>query len=56
MNKWPILEDRVWPKDLPAEYFENNTPKWSAITPILIGLIRRVEILERELSVMRGAK
>ena len=55
MSKWPGVDDRKWPDDVPGEYFYCNWPHhvdgvtWQGVRAVLIGLCRRVEELEKQL-------
>ena len=56
MSKWPNVVDREWPRDIPGEYFYCNNPyhadgiTWQGVRCVIIGLLRRVEELEKQLG------
>jgi hypothetical protein len=54
MNKWVDYDDRNWPKDIPADYFEDGKYiKIGALPAFILSLIRRVEELEREVHTIK---
>lgn len=58
MSKWPDKKvDRVYPADVPDDYWFNDSSgqaqdgiTWAGFEAVVIGLCRRVELLERQLE------
>lgn len=53
MSKWPTVDDRNWPEDLPSEYL--HAESWGrkeiftrGLVSAVLGLMRRVDELERK--------
>jgi hypothetical protein len=60
MSKWPELNDRKWPDDVPDDYLD--TPDWgrrplraSAVSAMFIGMARRIDELERKVAQLEQA-
>lgn len=56
MSKWPELNDRDWPSDIPAHYLVAlqeggiDTLKATAMVAVVLGLMRRVDELEKKIN------